>query len=176
MEVTPVSADCWVSVEDLQSLETLVRRIEFPNGYKGISYWQRMWTPVVKKFFQIAVPNLLEQANIDRRALNPLAEKKFLVFKSEYSFVLYMFCSPSSRFPHSAYRHRRTLSGQCPFGGRSHASEFVVLGASISLGSTVFFSSREACARHCVWSYHARVIVRVARNEANASLESTGSR
>lgn len=88
VDVTPVADDCWMSVADVQLLEKYIRRINFDVvqiGYQGPTYWEGLWTPTVKKFCRIVVPNVLELANINELCMNPLAAKKFGIFQSKIS-------------------------------------------------------------------------------------------
>lgn len=80
MAVMPVGDECWMTVNDFKVLESAVRSIDFEVSFMGPTYWERIWKPVVKKFCRIVFPNLLELANVDERALNPLASKKLEMF------------------------------------------------------------------------------------------------
>lgn len=85
-KITPVSADCWMTVDDYEAVERRVISINYLEASEAKWKWPGMWRPAVKEFVDKVIPNQLELANMDEHRLNPLGQKKIAMFRSKYHF------------------------------------------------------------------------------------------
>lgn len=72
---------------DYDSIEGIIRGLDFVGAaVEGKSNWERLWLPVIERFVDIEVNDMLELANMLEHYRNPLAKKKEAIFRSKCSF------------------------------------------------------------------------------------------